>query len=49
MGLPSPSRETNFIGANGDREIYIFPVQLTTCRIGSLIDPHSCYMCDYTL
>ena len=27
------SRETKFSGANGDREIFIFPVQLTTCRI----------------
>ena len=31
------SRETKFSGANGDREImYIFPVQLTTSRIGNL-------------
>ena len=35
-GLPSPSRETKFSGANEDREIFIFPVQLTTSRIGSL-------------
>ena len=32
----NPSRETKFSGANGDREIFIFPVQLTTCRIGNL-------------
>ena len=28
--------ETEFSGANRDREIFIFPVQLTTSRIGSL-------------
>ena len=27
---PNPSRETKFSGANEDREIFIFPVQLTT-------------------
>ena len=35
-GLPSPSRETKFSGANGDREIFIFRVQLTMSRIGNL-------------
>ena len=30
MGLPNPSRETKFSGANADIEIFIFPVQLTT-------------------
>ena len=35
-GLPNPSRETKFSGANADREIFIFPVHLTTCRIGNL-------------
>ena len=35
-GLLKPSRETKFSGANGDREIFIFPVQLTTSRIGNL-------------
>ena len=34
--LPNPSRETKFSGANGDREKLIFPVQLTTSRIGNL-------------
>ena len=34
--MPNPSRETNFSGANADREVLIFPVQLTTCRIGNL-------------
>ena len=28
------SRETKFSGANGDKEIFIFPVQLSTRRIG---------------
>ena len=36
MGRSNPSRETNFSGANGDRENLIFPVQLTTSRIGDL-------------
>ena len=36
MGLPNPSRETKFSGANADREIFIFPVQLTASRIGDL-------------
>ena len=35
-GLPKPSRETKFSGANGHREIFIFPVQLTTSRIDNL-------------
>ena len=35
-GLLNPSREIKFSGANADREIFIFPVQLTTCRIGNL-------------
>ena len=35
-GLPNPFRETKFSGANADREISSFPVQLTTCRIGNL-------------
>ena len=29
--------ETKFSGANVDREIFMFPVQLTTSRIGDLI------------
>ena len=29
-------RETKFSCANGDRELFIFPVQLTTSRIGNL-------------
>ena len=31
------SRETKFSGANADREIFIFPVQLTTRRTDNLI------------
>ena len=36
---------------NADRAIFIFPVQVTTCRNGNLtypVDPYSCYMCDHT-
>ena len=36
QGLPKLSRETKFSGANGDREISIFPVQLTTSRTDNL-------------
>ena len=36
MGRPNPSRETIFSVANGDREILILPVQLTTSSIGNL-------------
>ena len=34
---PHASRETKFSGANTDREIFIFPVQLTTSRVENLI------------
>ena len=34
--MPNPSRGTKFSGANGNREHFIFPVQLTTSRIGNL-------------
>ena len=53
MGLPNPSRETIFSGADGDRKTFIFPVQLTTSKIGSLTrfiftlaicDDHVCCM-----
>ena len=36
MGRLNPSRETNFSGTYGNREISIFPAQLTTSRIGNL-------------
>ena len=44
-GTAEASRETEFSGANGDREILIFPVQLTTSKIGKLtpVDPYSFY------
>ena len=35
-GLPNPSSETKFSGSNGEMEISIFPVQLTTSMIGNL-------------
>ena len=36
-GMAEPaSRETKFSGTHGDRGIFIFPVQLTTSRIGDL-------------
>ena len=35
-GRPNPSRETKFSGVNEDREIFFFPVQLTTSRIGNI-------------
>ena len=34
MGLPNPSRETKFSGANGYK--WFFPVQLTPSRISNL-------------
>ena len=34
--LLNPSRETKFSGANVDKKIFIFSVQLTTSRIGNL-------------
>ena len=36
MGRLNPSRETKLSGTHGDRGILIFPVQLTTSRIGNL-------------
>ena len=36
MGRLNPSRETKFSGTYEDRGIFIFSVQLTTSRIGSL-------------
>ena len=32
-GLPNSSHETKFSGANGDREMLIFPVQLTRTKL----------------
>ena len=47
--MPNPSRETKISGANAEREIFIFSVQLTTSRIDNTypVDPYSCYMCDH--
>ena len=51
--MPDPFHETKFSGANGDREILIFPVQLTIGRIDNLArlilrlaicDDHTYYM-----
>ena len=36
-GLANPSRETKVTGVNGDREIFIIPVQLTTRNMDNLI------------
>ena len=33
---PNPSRETKLSGANGDRGVYIYPVQLTTSRVDNV-------------
>ena len=35
-GLPNLFRETEFSGANGNREIPIFHVRMSTSRIGNL-------------
>ena len=35
-GTAEPSHATKFSSANADREIFVFPVQLTTSRIGNL-------------
>ena len=42
-GRLNPFRETKFSGTYGDMKIFIFPVQLTTGRIGNLdaFDPYS--------
>ena len=48
-GLPNPSRETKFSGANGDGEILFFPVQLTTSRIGNLTHLNLLLLCIMTI
>ena len=35
-GTAEPVSRDEISGANADREIFIFPVQLTTCRVGNL-------------
>ena len=51
MGLPNPSRETKFSGANGDKEYFMFPVQLADreqdwqpCPVVMLIPIHKLYV-----
>ena len=47
MGLPNPSREIKFSGANRDREEFIFPFQLADHgqdRQPYPVDPYPCYM-----
>ena len=40
--------ETKFSGTNADRVIFIFPVQLTTCKTGNLTRSiHSLAICEY--
>ena len=34
--MPNPYCETKFSGASADMKVFVFPVQLTTCRIGDL-------------
>ena len=47
MGPPNPSREAKCSGANEDRGEFIFPVQLTTSRIGNLTRSiHTLAICD---
>ena len=38
--MSNVSRKAKFSGANGNREILIYPVQLTTSRIGNLLCVH---------
>ena len=49
-GTAEPAcRETKFSGANADKETLIFPVKLTTSRIGNLSRLiHICYIRDHT-
>ena len=50
MGLPNPSRETKFSGANGVREEFIFPVNSYLVADNEQdwqpypVDPYPCYM-----
>ena len=49
MELPNLSRETKFSGANADREIFIFRVQLTKQDWQPYpVDLYPGYMCDHT-
>ena len=46
-GRPNPSRETKFPSSNADREIFIFPVQLTTSRMSNLTRLIHTLLCIY--
>ena len=58
MGLPNPFRETKFIGATGDREYFIFSVQLADheqdwqpCPVAMVVHINIAlrtYRCSYT-
>ena len=50
MGLPNPSRETKFSGANADGEISFFPCSTDHEQdwLPYPVDPYSCDMCDHT-
>ena len=58
MGLPNPSHETKFSGANVDREQFVFPVQLADyeqdwqpCPVVMVIHKNIAlhtYRCSYT-
>ena len=45
----SVSRDQILRRERGQGNIYVFPVQLTTSRIGNVtpVDLYSCYMCDH--
>ena len=46
----TPSRETKFSGANGDREKFIFSIQLTTSSFSNYpVDSYPCYCIDYVM
>ena len=49
-GTAEPVSRDKFSGANANREIFVFPVQLTTSRIGNLtrLIHTLAIMCDYT-
>ena len=48
-GTAEPVLRDKFSGADGDREILIFPVQLTTSRIGNLIRLSILVLCCMTI
>ena len=46
---PNPSRDTKFSGANGARDIFVFPVQLTTIRILATLPGRSSTLLIYVM